>query len=348
MNLVKFAVIGAGYGSAVLIPAIQEDKRAVVAAIIASNPQKADSTAKKHNIKTYSSDWKSFIASGEIDALAIAVPPLLQPEIIIAALERGIPVFAEKPLSAKIEDAEKIISCIKDKNIPNAVDFNFTGLPVFTTAKDIIKTGKLGDIRHVVVNWQVESYANRKKINNWKTDKNSGGGTLSNFVSHSFHYLEWLLEPIVNIFADLSKFPNDDRSGDVTAAICSKFKSGTTGMLIVSAGAFCGSGHEIEIYGEEGTLILKNDTADHMNGFRLYFAQRDDNELAEYPLEKISHHYKDSRIYPTSQLISQFIDWVDEDIPMDSDFNTGYRVQKMIEAANESNSKKKWVDIEDK
>ena len=58
--------------------------------------------------------------------------------------------------------------------------------------KEILDSGALGRLRHVVVTWNVENQATRLRLKSWKTRAGEGGGgLLGNFVSHCFHYLEW-------------------------------------------------------------------------------------------------------------------------------------------------------------
>ena len=52
------------------------------------------------------------------------------------------------------------------------------------------------------------------RLDNWKAYGEDGGGALGNFVSHSFHYLEWLCGPISGLSARLSGLPDDAGHGD--------------------------------------------------------------------------------------------------------------------------------------
>ena len=52
--------------------------------------------------------------------------------------------------------------------------------------------------------WRVETYAYRSHADNWKTHAATGGGTLNNFASHTFYYLEWLLGRMERVCARLA------------------------------------------------------------------------------------------------------------------------------------------------
>src|SRR5258708_12365383 len=88
------------------------------------------------------------------------------------------------------------------------VDFNFSGVRVWRKGKELVDQGAIGRLRHVAVNWNVENYATRMRIKNWKSNGEDGGGALGNFVSHSLHYLEWMCGSITGLSARLSGLPS--------------------------------------------------------------------------------------------------------------------------------------------
>ena len=52
-----------------------------------------------------------------------------------------------------------------------------------------------------------------------------------------------------------------------------QFEAGPLASLSMSCASFLGSGHRIEFFGEDGTLVLHNPGADYMRGFELHYAQ---------------------------------------------------------------------------
>jgi len=289
------------------------------------------------------------VDSGGVDAVAIAVPPIYQPAIVEAAAERRLSVFLEKPLSLTLPDALRISEAMKAANIAGVVDFNFIGIEAFRTTRDAIRSNKIGRLDHVAVNWQVETYANRHRVRNWKTNSAEGGGTLSSFVSHSLHYLEWLTEQRVrSLSARLFGIVGDDRPGDATAYLHLEFESGASASIATSSASPQGSGHEIACYGSEGCLILRNTTSDYMRGFDLVYGTRSGavpisimrSELAQKDAE-------DGRIAPSAWLVAVLLDAI---YGQGDGFDgvgvlSGVRVQQLIDAARQSNRSRKWVNV---
>jgi predicted dehydrogenase len=342
-------VIGTGYGQAVLVPAIRRDPRAEVAAIAATNLEKARRVATRISVVHAYGTWQELMDCGEIDAVAIAVPPAYQPAIVEAAAKRRLPVFLEKPLSLSLSDAVRISEVMKSANIAGVVDFNFIGIEAFREARHAIRSNQIGQLDHVAVNWQVETYANRHRVRNWKTNSDEGGGTLSSFVSHSFHYLEWLTEQKVrSLSARVFGIVDDDRQGDATACLHLEFESGASASIAASTASPQGSGHEIAFYGLEGCLILRNTTSDYMRGFELIHGTRSNAPPARVvgptPGGKDA---EDGRIAPSARLVTQLLDAIRgrSDRIDGVGILSGVRVQQLIDAARRSDRTRRWISV---
>lgn len=339
----RLAIIGTGYGSTVLLPAFRATGCVDIVAVAGRDGNRAAAVATENSVPASFDDVGRLLALEELDAVAVAVPPREQEAIVNAAIDRGLHVFAEKPLALTLEGARRMSTAAVTAGIAHVVDFNFREIAAFRVARELLRAGTVGALRHVSVSWQVESYANRMRLRNWKAEARSGGGSLSNFVSHSFDYLEYLVGPIEGLSARLAGMPGDDRPGDAFVALALEFAGGVAGSLTMSAAAYRGSGHRIEIYGEDGTLILENAGPDYMRGFRVLHAIRP-NELMEIEIaQRESDHWTDGRILPVSRLTHRFLDWIQNGIKAESDFEAGARVQQLLDAANMAHRHGRWV-----
>jgi predicted dehydrogenase len=339
----RVGIVGCGYGAQVLTPAFRSDPRVRVVAISAQSQAKAQESAQALAVAEAFGEWRDMLDPDRTDAVAIATPPNAQPEIALVALGRGLAVFAEKPLALSIDAGQAMVHAAEASGRANMIDFNFREIAAFRAAYDQLRSGALGPVHHVAVTWHVESYANRARLQSWKTDVDSGGGALSNFVSHSLDYLEWMLGPIASLGASLAGMSGDVRQNDTFVGLMMRFKSGAAGGLMMSAAAYRGSGHRIEIYGEEGSLILENPGPDYMRGFRFLFARRPD-ALAPVEVPKSEDAWRDGRVLPASRLAKRFTDWALGGEPCEPSFAAGLRVQTLIEAARESSKTGAWID----
>ena len=158
-------------------------------------------------------------------------------------------------------------------SVPAMIDFTFTELRAWQKAKTLLDSGAIGRLRHVDVLWNVENASTRLRLKNWKTSGEAGGGALGNLASHSLHYFEWFCGPLTGLSARLSGLP-DDPAFETGVTLSLAFQSGASGSLTMSCASYLGSGHRLEFYGDDGTLLLVNPTTDYMRGFVVSHARR--------------------------------------------------------------------------
>jgi predicted dehydrogenase len=345
--LVRIGIVGCNFGRLVHLPAFRLDKRCEVVALAGRDAARTKELATAAGIPLAFGDWRDLIEHPDIDAIAIATLPSLQPDIAIRALELGKPVFAEKPMAADFAAAAEMARTAQASHRTTMVDFSFCEVLTWRRAKELLEQGAIGRLRHVGVNWQVENYGTRMRIKNWKTLGDEGGGALGNFVSHCFYYLEWFCGPIEAMSTRLSSLP-DDPAMEANAHISVAFRSGAAGHVAMSCASYLGSGHRIEFYGEDGTLTLVNDTADYMRGFRLSLGRRPASALTPIEVDDpVDRAYPaDGRIAPVSRMAAAFLDAVEAAQPTSIGFAQGLRVQALLDSARRANHLGRWLDIE--
>ena len=194
--MIRVGIVGCNYGRTVLLPAFRTDPRCDVVALAGTDATRTAQLAREANVARGTGDWAALVEDRAVDAVAVAVPPGLQPEVARRALDLGKPVFVEKPLAADLAGAQAMLDSALRSRRPTMIDFNFPELPAWRRAKAMLDAGAVGRLRHVVVTWNVENQATRLRLKSWKTNGAGGGGLLGNFVSHCFHYLEWFCGPI--------------------------------------------------------------------------------------------------------------------------------------------------------
>src|SRR3989338_4023448 len=176
---IKVSIIGSGFGMYGLLPAFSKINGCKVVSIYGEKSKRMKSYCEKYgNIKIYS-NWKQMLQSEKPNAVCIAVVPKYQYIISKYAINNGMAVFAEKPLTISVSESVELCTLAKKTNLPNMVDFIFPEIPEWIAAKKIIDADLLGKILDVSVDWNFLSYDLRKGIRSWKTDVKKGGGALS-------------------------------------------------------------------------------------------------------------------------------------------------------------------------
>jgi predicted dehydrogenase len=339
---ISVGVIGIGFGQQVHVPALRSDLRCHVQAICASQVDRARKVADRLGIPDAYGDADSLIADPGIDAIAIAVPPARQAALIEAAAAAGKHVFCEKPLADNLASATKAYDAVQHANVRHAIDLLFPEIPAWQEAKSLLQQQKLGQLRHAAVSWRVETYAYRAAIDSWKTRSSDGGGTLNSFVSHSAHYIEWLLGRIARVSARLRPPPGKDRA-EARVDAWLELESGLPVTLSVAADAPLGSGHRVEIYGDLGALVLSNTGSDYVNGFELWMGNREHGRLV--PMVEAVTSGVDGRVTAAAGIVRRFVDAIIHGGQVIPGLAEGVRVQTVLDAMRSSDSNGVWQDV---
>ena len=285
------------------------------------------SIAAELGVLSSHADWRELVGDSSIDAVSIAVPPLEQGPIIVEAARLGKHVFCEKPVAAHIDDAERALGCAQQAGIVHAVDFIFPEIPPWQKARRLLLEGAIGAPRHFSYSWKVQTFAARTRADSWKNRNEDGGGARGNLLSHAIFNIEWLLGPVVRLDA----VPR--RDGGEMSAFCDcivYLEGGIHGSISISTDAFLGGGHQLQIFGESGTLVLFNSTMDHADGFDLRIGT-----LTTGHLELMERHAPvangDGRIAPVGRIARRFVDAILGGSPATPSLEDGVRVQRWLD-----------------
>ena len=171
--MIRVGIVGCNYGRTVLLPAFRTEPRCQVVALAGTDAARTAEIAREANVARGTGDWAALVEDRAVDAVAVAVPPALQPEVARRALDLGKPVFVEKPLAADLAAAQAMLESALRSGRPTVIDFNFPELPAWRRAKAMLDAGAVGRLRHVVVTWNVENQATRLRLEEledaWRT-----------------------------------------------------------------------------------------------------------------------------------------------------------------------------------
>jgi predicted dehydrogenase len=336
---ISIGIVGAGFGQHVHLPAFRTDNRCQVVGVCARTSERAREVATCQAIPKAFGDWREMVADPGIAVLSVAVPPAQQADIVQAGAAAGKHVFCEKPSAATAEQAREMLRAVEQTGVVHAIDFLFPEIEAWKKARQVLLGGELGQLRQVCLSWRVETYAHRARLDSWKLRREEGGGTLNNFVSHSLYYLEWLFGPLERLAARLTPRGGE---GDARVDVWFELARGVPGTLSVAADAFLGSGHRLDVYGEQGTMVLENRSADYVSGFTLAVGTRSSGKLI--PVEAAGRETAagDGRIMAMAAIVHRFLDAITLGSPMSPNLKDGLRVQELIEVIRAADLAGSW------
>lgn len=109
---VRYAVVGLGHiAQTAVLPGMAQAKGSVIAALVSDDPVKLKTLARRHRVATAIGyeEFDSLLASGDIDAVYIALPNELHYQFTIRALRLGIHVLVEKPMAVTSFQCQEMI-----------------------------------------------------------------------------------------------------------------------------------------------------------------------------------------------------------------------------------------------
>ena len=308
-------------------------------------------------------------SSKRMDIVSIVTPNHIHFDPAYKALDNGFPVIIDKPMTYDSEQAKNLVDKVNETGIPFAVTHTYTGYPMVKEAKSIIKSGKIGKIRKVAVEYpqgwlttNLESTDNKQA--SWRTDPRKSGkaGSMGDIGTHAANMVEYVtgkkiikLLSKVNVFVE-GRLLEDD--GNVLITL----EDGIEGNLMTSQIA---TGEEndlkIRVWGDSGGIEWKHSSPNtlllKLNGRpnQIYRAGVNNSYLSDFTLAncRTPSGHPEGFIEAFANIYRNFSYSVKnyknnkKDDPI-YDYPTveeGYRGMRFIDAVIDSSKNSKWIKI---
>ncbi|MBM3824564.1 MAG: Gfo/Idh/MocA family oxidoreductase [Verrucomicrobia bacterium] len=259
MSTVRLGIIGMGNIGRHHAGYLLDGKvpRCELVAVGSTSPGKLGAYEAK-GLKVFGSG-EEMIRSGLVDAVLVATPHYQHTWLGIAALDAGIHLMVEKPISAHKADAERLIAAHhRHPRVVFGAMFQLRAEPRYQKIRALLRSGELGELARVswlITDWyRTEAYY---ASGGWRaTWKGEGGGVLLNQCLHNLDVLAWLLGMPARVrgFCQLGRYHQIEVEDNVTAYL--EYPNGATGIFVTSTGEAPGS-NRFEIAGTRGRLVLE-------------------------------------------------------------------------------------------
>jgi myo-inositol 2-dehydrogenase / D-chiro-inositol 1-dehydrogenase len=241
-------------------------------------------------------DWRELLDREELDALWIATPPRLHAEPAVAAFERGLPVYLEKPVARTLDDANTIVEAWRRSGSVCAVGYQWHA----TEALETLRESVAGQPIAALLGISVGPTAARP----WFLDRAGGGGNVLERGSHQLDLLRSVagdVESVQAFASDVVLAQSEGERGDIedSATLLLRFAGGALGTVVVAWTREGQPGrYSLDVLAEETTLHLELDP-----WFRLTGRSRD-------------RDVEDTmRVHPFERSVARFVDAVHEGAP---------------------------------
>jgi predicted dehydrogenase len=199
-------------------------------------------------------DWQQMLKEVELDAIEIGSPHTVHYEQICAALDKGLHVLCEKPMTCTSAHARDV--CARAKKTKKVVSISYQRhyQGGYRFLRSLVESGKLGKIQYIAA-FQAQGWL-KGTTGTWRQQKAlSGGGQLNDSGSHLMDMLMWTtgLEA-EEVSARMENFGTEV---DINAALNVKFTNGALGTVSV-IGAAPAWHEDFTIFGAEGAVFNRN------------------------------------------------------------------------------------------
>ena len=222
---VRVGFIGAGGIASAHMSTLQavEDVHIVAVADIAE--ERAESAAARYVAKAYS-DYEEMLESERLDALYICIPPFAHNDQELLAIERGIPIFVEKPVSVDLNRARKVRDVIRDRNLISAVGYHWRYQSNTDRAKSMLADRKVGMVLGYWMGGMPGVY--------WWRRSDLSGGQMVEQTTHIFDLARFLCGEITEVYSAYANRASQgipDFAIDDVGTATLKFASGIVGCM---------------------------------------------------------------------------------------------------------------------
>ena len=240
-----------------------------VAGALSSSPEKALASGQDLGLARNYGTWQDMLeqelalpAEQRIDLVSIVTPNHVHYPVAKAYAAAGIHVVCDKPLVHTMQQARDLMATVQKSGVVFAVTYNYTGYPMIKHARHMVKSGQLGEIRKIIIEYNQGWLATHleqtgQKQADWRTDpaRSGAAGCIGDIGSHAENLVATVtgLE-LDSICADLTTFVAG-RQLDDDGSLLMRFKNGARGVMIASQIQIGGENDvRLRVFGTTGGL----------------------------------------------------------------------------------------------
>jgi predicted dehydrogenase len=242
----RVAIVGAGNIARMHAGFYKNATRAPMelVACVDINEETRKKFAEAYGIPHTYADYREMLQKEKPDIISICTWPGTHCEITLAAIEAGVKgILCEKPIAPTLAEADKMIEAANKAGVTLSIDHQLRCMPQYTKAREIIASGKLGEIKRVV------GICNGIKTPAFLTDS----------ATHTVDIMRYMMSdaPVSWVIGQIdrrSKLERYGQPGEDWAVGYWSWDNGARGT-IESGSLFTGDGyHHINVSGTEGDL----------------------------------------------------------------------------------------------
>lgn len=262
------------------------------------------------------------------DAVYICTWTNEHPRLVTKAVERGLPIFCEKPLAVNTEIAERMAAQVVEAGLTNQVGLVLRRSLAYNWAKHLIDDPAAGRVMSVVFRDDQFIPIQGHYNSTWRADRSLvGAGTLIEHSIHDVDMLRFLVDDIERVSANTANFHGHDGIEDVASATIG-FRNGAIGTLtsVWHDNLARPSLRRVEVFCERRHIVIEGD--DWYGPVSWTDADGATGSLSGDELEAATLPLLDGSMNPDGE----FVRAVREGRPAHPDFATAVEAHRIVDA----------------
>lgn len=230
MDTIKTIVIGPGLIGKKHIRLVNENPRSMLSAIVAPGHEQNHAIAAQEGVPLFH-ELDACLDSGLVDAAILSSPNEFHAEQAQACIEATVPVLIEKPITATVEDGERLVALVRACGAKVLVGHHRAHSPLLACARSAIQAGRLGRLVSIIGSAQFHKPTHYFEDGPWR--KEIGGGPILINLIHEIGTFRSLCGEISAVQAVASSSIRGFVVED-TVAINFMFANGALGTFLLS------------------------------------------------------------------------------------------------------------------
>jgi len=254
-NGVRFAVVGLGhFAQTAILPAFANSSQFVeLAAIVTGDDEKAAKLGRKYKVPAFHYDqYDALCASGEVDAVYIALPNSQHRDFTVRAARAKVHVLCEKPLAYSVEDAEQMIAACEAANVRLMTAYRLHFEAGNLQAIKSVQSGEIGAARLFM-----SLHTTQVDPDNIRADLSLGGGPLEDIGIYCLNAARYIFQAEPEEVTAFAIHGSDARFREIPEAVSATLRFPEDRLATFVCGFGAAKASEYRVIGTEGILKLE-------------------------------------------------------------------------------------------
>ncbi len=352
----RVGVIGTSWAAKSPLPTFKSYTGVELAAICSGRLERAQTTATQFGVPIALDDYRQLVALPEVDIVYVGSPVALHHPMAVAAAEAGKHLICEKPLALNAKHGHAMLAAVRSAGVAHIAAFTMRHFATHVFVRRLVDEGVIGEPRHLAITqFGGSAVGSRPRGWSWWSDRAQGGGVLGAMGSHYIDLTRYWLGDFAKVSGQVHTWQREaaDDTGrihEVTSddgfAFAGSMHSGAAVTVHMSFAVRPGPARRIELYGEQGTVVIEGDEL-ASGGAQVLVARPGESMLSEVevpPLE-LGDAARASAVPRFGLMIEKLLRAIETGERQSPDIEDALRCQEVLDAVRRSSDEGSVVHL---